>query len=75
MESVIELFKAAWQKIKSIYDIYTMLLGMGIGAFCYFIDGTGYDKKGLERERIAAKATGICLFISVILLYILVKIL
>ncbi|MGI6697480.1 MAG: CLC_0170 family protein [Clostridia bacterium] len=51
-----------------------MLLGMGIGVFCFFVDGNIYKKKGLKKEQIAAKVTGVLYFLFSILLFILVTI-
>ncbi len=74
MEMFTGLFGSLWHKTKSIYNIYTMLFGIGAGCFSYFVDGTGYDKKGLKREGVAARITGAFLIVFAIGLYILIKI-
>ncbi|MGI6703847.1 MAG: CLC_0170 family protein [Clostridia bacterium] len=74
MEFIGGVFKDIWRDTKALYNIYTMLLGMGIGVFCYFVDGESYGKKGLKREKIAAKLTGLFLFVFAAGLYILVLI-
>ncbi len=72
MEFVAETARAFWNGINELYNVYLMLLGMGIGVFCYFKDGNSYRKKGLKKETIAAKVTGLVFFISSVGLYILV---
>lgn len=74
MGLIAQIAGAFWQEIKDLYNLYLMLLGMGIGAFCFFIDGNTYKKKGLNREKIAAKVTGLVLFVSAVGLYLLVTI-
>jgi hypothetical protein len=72
MKLIADTAAALWKGIKDLYNLYLMLLGMGIGAFCFFIDGNTYKKKGLNREKIAAKVTGLVLFVSAAVLYLLV---
>lgn len=74
MSFIAEMAGALWREIKYLYNLYLMLLGMGIGAFCFFVDGGTYKKKGLKREAMAAKLTGAALFISAAGLYILVMV-
>jgi hypothetical protein len=74
MEFMAETLQAFWGEIKVLYNAYLMLLGMGIGVFCYFVDGNNYKRKGLKKETIAAKVTGAIVFASSAGLYILVRI-
>ncbi len=74
MEFAAEIAQALWAEIRALYNVYLMLLGMGIGAFCYFVDGNSYKKKGLKKETIAAKVTGMVFFVSAAGLYILLRI-
>ncbi len=74
MKGIMDIFGYIWHKTKSIYNVYTMLLGIGAGMFCYFVDGSNYGKKGLSRERRIARITGVSLFIFAAVLYILIKV-
>lgn len=74
MDFAAKLAGALWNQIKDLYNFYLMLLGMGIGVFCFFVDGNIYKKKGLKKEQIAAKVTGVLYFLFSILLFILVTI-
>jgi hypothetical protein len=74
MESIAKLAGEFWKQIKDLYNVYLMLFGMGIGVFCFFVDGNIYKKKGLKKEQIAAKVTGVLYFLFSILLFILVTI-
>ena len=49
MSFIAEMAGALWREIKYLYNLYLMLLGMGIGAFCFFVDGA-LTKKGLKRR-------------------------
>lgn len=72
MEYVLAVARDFWQEIKVLYNIYLMLFGMGVGVFCYFVDGNNYKNKGFKKETIAAKATGLFFFVSSAVLYIMV---
>ncbi|MDD3851175.1 MAG: hypothetical protein PHS13_06100 [Firmicutes bacterium] len=72
MEFIAGIFEDFWQQTKETYNIYLTLLGMGIGVFCYFVDGGNYRKKGLEREKMYARMTGAFMFIFSVGLYIIV---
>ncbi len=74
MEFMAEILQAFWGEIKTLYNAYLMLLGMGIGVFCYFVDGNNYKRKGFKKETIAAKVTGAVFFASSAGLYILARI-
>jgi hypothetical protein len=74
MEYIADIFKAFWREIKFLYNFYLMLLGVSIGAFCYFVDGNAYKKKGLKREKTVAKVTGVVFLVLAVGLYILVSI-
>jgi hypothetical protein len=74
MESIAKLAGEFWKQIKDLYNVYLMLFGMGIGVFCFFVDGNIYKKKGLKKEQVAAKVTGVLYFLFSILLFILVTV-
>lgn len=51
MEFIGGVFKDIWRDTKALYNIYTMLLGMGIGVFCYFVDGKATVKRALRGKK------------------------
>jgi hypothetical protein len=71
MDFLSKLAGEFWKQIKDLYNFYLMLFGMGIGVFCFFVDGNNYKKKGLRKEQFAAKVTGVLYFLFSIILYIL----